>query len=137
MTATRGVACYRLNSASCILQTTSLPPDTRGTATMNLRRRSVLLRVALLVLVPLIFLLGLFTYTVTTSVSGALTLIRSKDVMDDLAPPVASLQQALTRERAQIIVYGGQPTPAAQAALQRPQPPTHPAPPTSTPPAPP
>jgi len=86
---------------------------------MNLRRRSVLLRVALLVLVPLIFLLGLFTYTMTTSVSGALTLIRSKDVMDDLAPPVASLQQALTRERAQIIVYGGQPTPAAQAALQR------------------
>ena len=88
---------------------------------MSLRRRSVLLRVGLLVLVPLVLLVGLFGYTVTTSVSGALTLIRSKDVMDDLGPPVASLQQALTRERAQMIVYWARPTPAARAALQRQQ----------------
>ena len=40
---------------------------------MSLRRRSVLLRVALLVLVPLVFMTGLFAYTVTTSVAGALT----------------------------------------------------------------
>jgi signal transduction histidine kinase len=86
---------------------------------MSLRRRSVLLRVALLVLVPLVLLVGLFGYTVTTSVSDALTLIRSRDVMNDLAQPVASLQQALTHERAQLAVYGAQPTPAAQAALQR------------------
>ena len=84
---------------------------------MSLRRRSVLLRVALLVLVPLLFLIGLFTYTVTTSVSSALTLIRSKVMLDDLGPPVAGLQQALTRERAQVIVYDSRPTPAAQAAL--------------------
>ena len=86
---------------------------------MSLRRRSVLLRVALLVLVPLVLLVGLFGYTVTTSVSDALTLIRSRDVMNDLAQPVAGLQQALTHERAQLAVYGAQPTPAAQAALQR------------------
>ena len=88
---------------------------------MSLRRRSVLLRVALLVLVPLVFLVGLFSYTVTTSVTGALTLIRSKVMMDDLGQPVASLQQALTRERAQTIVYYARPTPAALAALQRQQ----------------
>jgi signal transduction histidine kinase len=78
----------------------------------------VLLRVALLVLVPLIFLTGLFAYTVTTSARSALTLIRSKVVMDDLASPVAGLQQALTHERAQVIIYGARPSPAAQAALQ-------------------
>ena len=88
---------------------------------MSLRRRSVLLRVALLVLVPLVFLVGLFTYTVTTSVNGALTLIRSKVMMDDLGQPVASLQQALTHERAQTTVYYARPKPAALAALQRQQ----------------
>ncbi len=86
---------------------------------MSLRRRSVLLRVALLVVVPLVLLVGLFAITVTTSVSSALTLTRSRDLMDDLGPPVATLQQALTRERALLVVYGAQPTPAAQAALQR------------------
>ena len=88
---------------------------------MSLRRRSVLLRVALLALVPLVLLVALFAFTVTTSVSGALTLIRSKDVMDTLSGPVAGLQQALTRERALLIVYGAQPTPAAQAVLQHQQ----------------
>jgi signal transduction histidine kinase len=88
---------------------------------MSLRRRSVLLRVALLVLVPLVFLIGLFTYTVTTSVTGALTLIRSKVMMDDLGQPVAGLQQALSHERAQTIVYYARPTPAAETALQRQQ----------------
>ncbi|HUK68420.1 MAG TPA: nitrate- and nitrite sensing domain-containing protein [Streptosporangiaceae bacterium] len=88
---------------------------------MSLRRRSVLLRVALLVLVPLVFLVGLFSYTVTTSVNGALTLIRSKVMMDDLGQPVASLQQALTRERAQTTVYYARPTAAVLAALQRQQ----------------
>ncbi len=88
---------------------------------MSLRRRSVLLRVALLVLVPLVFMVGLFTYTVSTSVAGALTLIRSKVMMDDLGQPVARLQQALTRERARMIVYAARPTPAALAALKRQQ----------------
>lgn len=88
---------------------------------MSLRRRSVLLRVALLVLVPLVFLVGLFTYTVTTSVTDALRLIRSNVMMNDLGQPAASLQQALTRERAQMIVYYARPTPAALAALKRQQ----------------
>jgi len=86
---------------------------------MSLRRRSVLLRVALLVMVPLVLLVGLFAFTVTASVSGALTLTRSRDVMDDLGPPVAALQRALSRERALLVVYGAHPTPAAQAALQQ------------------
>ena len=88
---------------------------------MSLRRRSVLLRVALLVLVPLVFLVGLSAYTITTSVTGALTLIRSKVMMDDLRQPVAGLQQALTHERAQMIIYYARPAPAALAALRRQQ----------------
>jgi len=86
---------------------------------MSLSRRSVLLRVALLVLVPLVLLVGLFGFTVSTSLSSALTLIRSRDVMNDLSQPVGNLQQALTRERAQLVIYGAQPSSAAQAALRR------------------
>jgi signal transduction histidine kinase len=86
---------------------------------MSLRRRSVLLQVALLVLIPLILLVGSFAYTVTTSASSALTLTRSKVVMDQLRSPVAALQQALSRERAQVIVYYVRPTRTAHAALQR------------------
>ena len=88
---------------------------------MSLRRRSVLLRVALLVLVPLILLIASFAYTVSTQVSTALTLNRSKVVMDHLRLPVATLQQALSRERAEVIIGAIRPSPAAQAALQRQQ----------------
>jgi hypothetical protein len=88
---------------------------------MSLRRRSVLLQVALLVLIPLILLVGSFTYIVTTSASTALTLNRSKVVMDQLRLPVAALQQALSHARAQVIIYYVRPTPAAPAALQRQQ----------------
>jgi HAMP domain-containing protein len=66
---------------------------------MSLRRRSVLLQVALLVLIPLILLVGSFACTVTTAASSALTLTRSKVVMDQLRLPVAALQQALSHER--------------------------------------
>ena len=81
----------------------------------------MLLRVALLVLIPLILLVGSFAYTVSTALSSALTLIRSTVVMDHLRLPVSDLQQALSRERAQVIVYYVRPAPAARAALQREQ----------------
>ena len=86
---------------------------------MKLRRRSVLLRIALLVLIPLILLTGAFAYIAATSLSSALTLTRSTVVMGNLRQPVANLQQALSRERAQMIVYYIRPTHAASAALQR------------------
>ena len=85
---------------------------------MKLRRRSVLLRITLLVLIPLILLTGAFAYIATTSLSSALTLTRSTAVMGQLRLPVANLQQALSRERAQMIVYYTRPTRAARAALQ-------------------
>jgi signal transduction histidine kinase len=86
---------------------------------MILRRRSVLLRVALLVLVPLVFLLGFFSYTVITSVTSAQTLVRAKVMIDDLGQPVANLQQALSQERAQAFVYDASPSSASLATLQR------------------
>jgi signal transduction histidine kinase len=86
---------------------------------MSLRSRSVMLRVALLVLVPLVFLVGIFTYSITTSARAALVLIRSKVMVEDLGPPVAHLQRALTDERAQVSVYYANPTPTALAQLRR------------------
>jgi len=88
---------------------------------MILRRRSVLLRVALLVLVPLIFLVALSSFEFASSLQGALTLLRSKVMMDDLGRPVAGLQQALTGERAQAMVYYARPTRAALAGLHHDQ----------------
>jgi hypothetical protein len=88
-------------------------------AAVKLRRRSVLLRIALLVLIPLILLTGAFAYIAATSLSSALTLTRSTVVMGNLRQPVANLQQALSRERAQVIVYYIRPTRAASAVLQR------------------
>ena len=88
---------------------------------MNLRRRSVLLRVTLLVLVPLVFLVGIFGYAITSSATGALTLIRARSVINDLKQPVANLQHALSDERAQTIVYTTRPALAAYSALQRQQ----------------
>lgn len=83
------------------------------------KRPSVRLRVGLLVLVPLMFLAGLAGYNITKSASSALTLIRSKTMLTDLGPPVASLQEALAAERTQAIVYFAQPLPGVLAALQR------------------
>jgi hypothetical protein len=78
----------------------------------------VLLRIALLVLVPLILLTGAFAYIAATSLSSALTLTRSQVVMNHLRLPVANLQQALSRERAEVILYYIRPTAAAHATLQ-------------------
>jgi len=85
---------------------------------MILRRRSLLLRIALLVVVQVLLLIGLCSYTAAGSVGSALTLIRSKTMMDDLAGPVAGLQQALTRERAQMMAYAARPRTAARTALR-------------------
>jgi signal transduction histidine kinase len=85
---------------------------------MLLRRRSVRLRVILLVLVPLAFLAGFVSYNITKSVSSAETLIRSRVLLTDIGQPVASLQQALSGERAETIVYYAQPTPAVAADLK-------------------
>jgi Nitrate and nitrite sensing len=79
----------------------------------------VLLRIALLVLVPLILLTGSFAYIATTSLSSALTLTRSTVVMNHLRLPVANLQQALSGERSEVILYYIRPTAAARSALQR------------------
>jgi signal transduction histidine kinase len=83
------------------------------------KRPSVRLRVTLLVLVPLVFLTSLAAYDVTRSASSALTLMRSKTMLADLGPPVASLQQALTAERTQATVYFAHPAPGVLAALQQ------------------
>jgi signal transduction histidine kinase len=83
------------------------------------KRPSVRLRVTLLVLVPLVFLTGLAAYNVTRSASSALMLIRSRTMLTDLGPPVASLQQALTAERTQTIVYFAHPAPDALAELRQ------------------
>src|SRR5579859_2338430 len=96
-------------------------PRSARDSPMSLRRRSVLLRVALLVLVPLIFLVGISTYSITASARTALALIRSKVMVEDLGQPVARLQRALTRERAQVSIYYASQTPATLAALRHQQ----------------
>lgn len=88
---------------------------------MRLRRRSVLMRVILLVLVPLVFLVGIFGYSITSTARNALTLISANAMINDLRQPIARLQHALTSERATTIVYETLPTTSALSALQRQQ----------------
>lgn len=86
---------------------------------MSVKHHSVLLRVVLLALVPVVFLVGFVTYSITTSAPTALALVRSKVLVETLGQPVRRLQFALTAERAQVSVYYASPKAAALARLQR------------------
>ena len=70
ITTTRRGAWYLLDSASCTLQGNCSFPDPRWTAIMSLRRRSVPLRVARLVLSPLVLAVGMSCAAATESPSA-------------------------------------------------------------------
>ncbi len=84
---------------------------------MSLKRRSVTLRVTLLVLVPLVLLVAILGHAIASSATAASTLTRARSVINGLKQPVANLQHSLTRERAQMIVYSARPAARAYTAF--------------------
>jgi len=85
---------------------------------MGSRGRSIRLRIYFLVAIPLVTMIGLLAYLVTTSVDNAISLDRAPNLVDATALPAASFGGYMQAERAAAVVYLFQPTAANLQAYQ-------------------
>ncbi len=84
---------------------------------MGLHRRSIRLRILLLVLIPILSLLGLYAFAVSITASDAINLTRSKTVKNTIGLPTGRLEAQVDAERLLAVVYLASPNPRSQAAL--------------------
>ena len=85
---------------------------------MGSRGRSIRLRIYFLVAIPLIAMVGLLAYVVTTTVSNAVSLDRAPNLVNATAVPAAKFGTYVEAERAAAVVYLFRPTPANLGAYQ-------------------
>src|SRR5215471_698458 len=85
---------------------------------MGSRGRSIRLRIYFLVAIPLIAMVGLLAYVVTTTVSSAVSLDRAPNLVNATAVPAAKFGTYVENERAAAVVYLFRPTPANLQAYQ-------------------
>ena len=85
---------------------------------MGSRGRSIRLRIYFLVAIPLIAMVGLLAYVVTTTVSNAVSLDRAPNLVNATAVPAAKFGTYVEAERAAAVVYLFRPTPANLQAYQ-------------------
>jgi signal transduction histidine kinase len=85
---------------------------------MGLRRRSIRLRIFLLVVIPILSLIGIYSFAATITASNALDLSRSRYVFNTISLPSGLLESALDSERVYSVVYLADPAPLNRAALQ-------------------
>ena len=85
---------------------------------MGSRGRSIRLRIYFLVAIPLIAMVGLLAYVVTTTVYNAISLDRAPNLINATAVPAAKFGTYVEAERAAAVVYLFQPTPANLGAYQ-------------------
>ncbi|HZR52053.1 MAG TPA: sensor histidine kinase [Streptosporangiaceae bacterium] len=83
---------------------------------MGSRRRSIRLRIYFLVAIPLVTMIGLLSYVVTTSVHNAINLDRAPNLFNATAVPAAVFTNYLQAERRAAAVYLFEPTQANLAA---------------------
>jgi len=83
---------------------------------MGSRRRSIRLRIYFLVAIPLVTMIGLLSYVVTTSVHNAINLDRAPSLFNATAVPAAVFTNYLQAERLAATVYLFEPTQANLAA---------------------
>src|SRR5215469_8017862 len=83
-----------------------------------LRRRSIRLRIVVLVLVPAVALLGLYAEVLSLTLSHLLTLRQEAAIRQAVTRPVLNLQSQLAQERRLAVEYLATPSPAALAVLQ-------------------
>lgn len=74
-----------------------------------LRRRSIRLRIIVLVLVPVVGLLGLYAEVLSLTVGKVLTLRQEASIRDLVALPVADVQKQLANERGDALQYLARP----------------------------
>jgi len=85
---------------------------------MGSRGRSIRLRIYFLVAIPLIAMVGLLAYVVTTTVSNAVSLDRAPNLVNATAIPAANFGVRVQTERAAAVIYLFRPTPANLRAYQ-------------------
>jgi len=85
---------------------------------MGSRGRSIRLRIYFLVAIPLIAMVGLLAYVVTTTVSNAVSLDRAPNLVNATAVPAAKFGNFVQTERAAAVVYLFQPSAANLQAYQ-------------------
>ena len=84
---------------------------------MGLHRRSIRLRILLLVLIPILSLIGLYAFAVSITARDAINLTRSKTVKNTIGLPTGRLEAQVDAERLLAVVYLARPNPQSQAAL--------------------
>src|SRR5258707_1615271 len=85
---------------------------------MGSRGRSIRLRIYFLVAIPLIAMVGLLAYVVTTTVNNAVSLDRAPNLVNATAVPAAKFGNFVQTERAAAVVYLFQPSVANLQAYQ-------------------
>jgi signal transduction histidine kinase len=85
---------------------------------MGSRGRSIRLRIYFLVAIPLIAMVGLLGYVVTTTVNSAVSLDRAPNLVNATAVPAAKFGTFVEAERTAAVVYLFQPSPANLQAYQ-------------------
>src|SRR5580704_17121188 len=97
-------------------QLASSPLNSGGA--MGSRSRSIRLRIYFLVAIPLVALVGLIGYGVTTAVTNAISLDRAPNLVNATAVPAVNFGNYLQAERTVAVVYLFQPTAASLQAYQ-------------------
>jgi signal transduction histidine kinase len=85
---------------------------------MGLRRRSIRLRILLLVAVPIVSLIGLYAFAATITASDAINLARSTALKNTIGTPVGNLETEIDTESLAAVVYLAAPAPSNLAALR-------------------
>jgi signal transduction histidine kinase len=85
---------------------------------MGLRRRSIRLRIFLLVAIPIVSLMGLYAFAATITASDAINLSRATTLKNTIGTPTGNLEGAVDAERLVAVVYLAAPVPSNLAGLQ-------------------
>jgi signal transduction histidine kinase len=85
---------------------------------MGSRGRSIRLRIYALVAIPLVTMIGLLTYVVTTSINNVINLDRAPNLINATSVPTADFVNYLQDERQAAVMYLFVPTPANLQAYQ-------------------
>jgi signal transduction histidine kinase len=85
---------------------------------MRWRLRSVRTRILLLVLVPVLSLVGIYAFAISTTARDAVNLAKANTVKNTVGDPVAAFMAQVTTERTLAILYMSAPTGANLAKLE-------------------
>jgi signal transduction histidine kinase len=79
---------------------------------MGLRRRSIRLRIVLLVAIPVLSLIGVYAFAATITASDAINLARSRTLKDTIGTPTGNLEAQVDAERLLAVAYLAAPLPS-------------------------